>query len=238
MLRGTAGAAGAPLLARAQKLLHLVRVRGARRTVRAVVEGYLFAFRRWYIFYRPIPPNPPPPPSSEFECRLATAADIESFAVFEPNRHRREFREWLAGGAFLFAAFANGRPVAFQCFGHSLPTGPPLSRLTLAPGQVWAVDVQTLPEFQRHHVAATLRAYRDCVLAERGYREYVSSVQDDNLPALIYAYGGRQRLVARVELLRWVCVLGFRRMRLETDARARLERYLTEGPRRRLGFRR
>src|SRR5512134_1409880 len=128
--------------------LRLARVRGLRRTIRDVVQGYLFSFRRWYIFYRPIPQAPPPPPPSEFECRLATAADVEAFAVFEPNRQRREFREWLDGGALLFAAFSGGRPVAFQCFGHSVPSGPPLSSLSLGPGQLWTIDVQTLPEFR------------------------------------------------------------------------------------------
>jgi hypothetical protein len=225
---GTAGDAGVATLSRLRRLLHLVRVRGARRTVRAVVQGYVFAFRRWYIFYRPIVPDANPPPSPDFELRLATAADIESFAVFEPNRHRREFREWLDGGALLFAAFKDGKPVAFQCFNHAVPTGPPLSSLTLGPGQLWTVDVQTLPEFRRHHVAQSLRAYRDRMLAERGYREYVSSVQDDNLPALSYAYGGKKRLVDRVELLTYLCLLGFGRIWLERDALGRLERRLAE----------
>ena len=213
---------------RARGLLHLVRVRGARRTVRAVVQGYVFAFRRWYIWYRTIRPDPPPPPSTEFECRLATAADIESFVVFEPNRHRREFREWLEGGAFLFVALVDGRPVAFQCISKSVPTGPPLSSLALGPGQLWAVDVQTLPEFRRHKVAVAIRAYRDRVLGGLGYRQIVSSVQDDNFPALIYAYGGRQRLVDQVQLLTYVCVLGFKRIRVEPDALARLERHLAK----------
>lgn len=215
-----------PRTSRVRSLLHLVRVRGLRRTVRAVVQGYLLSFRRWYVFHRPIPAAPPPPPPSEFECRLVTAADLESFAVFEPNRQRREFREWLDGGALLFAAFVEGRPVAFQCFGHAVPVGPPLSSLALGPGQLWTIDVQTLPAYRRHSAASALRAQRDCVLAERGYREYVSSVQDDNLPALSYAYGGRQRLANRIELLTWVCVLGFRRIRVDPDAAARLERRL------------
>jgi hypothetical protein len=207
----------------ARRLWHLARVRGIRRTLRAAAQAYLFASRRWYICYRTIRPDPPPPPSSEFECRLATAADIESFAVFEPNRHRREFREWLEGGAFLFAAFVDGRPVAFQCISRSVPTGPPLSSLELGPGQLWAVDVQTLPEFRRHKAAVAIRAYRDRVLGGLGYRQIVSSVQDDNIPALIYAYGGRKRLVDRVELLTYVCLLGFRRIRVEPDALAGLE---------------
>jgi hypothetical protein len=212
--------------ARLRRLLRLVRVRGLRRTVRAGVQGYVFANRRWYLFHRPVPSDAPPVPSAEFECRLATLADLDSFVAFEPNRQRREFREWLEAGALLFAAFADGRPVAFQCFTHSVPTGPPLSSLTLEPGQIWTVDVQTLPEFRRHNVAATLRAYRDHVLAGRGILEYVSSVQDDNFPALSYAYGGKQRIVSRVGLLSYLCVLGFRRIHVEADALARLERRL------------
>lgn len=215
-------------ISRARRLLHLARVRGTRRTLRAVAQAYLFAFRRWYIFYRPIRPAAPQPASPEFEYRLATVADLESFAVFEPNRHRREFREWLDEGALLFAAFKDGRPVAFQCFARSVPTGPPLNRLTLGPGQIWTVDVQTVPEYRRHHVAADLRAYRDIMLSEMGLREYVSSVQDDNLPALSYAYGGKQRIVSRVGLLSYLCVFGFRRIHVEADALAHLERRLAE----------
>jgi hypothetical protein len=212
---------------RARQLLHLVRVRGLRRTLRAVLQGYVFSYRRWYIFYRPLQRDPPPP-GADFEYRLATLADLESFQVFEPNRNRREFREWLEHGALIFAAFQDGRPVAFQCFAHQVPTGPPLSSLSLAPGQLWTVDVQTLPEFRRHHVAQSLRWYRDRLLGERGVREYVSSVQDDNLPALSYAYGGQKRLVDRVERLGWLCVLGYRRIDRETDALLRLERRLEE----------
>ena len=216
---------------RVRRVLHLVRVRGARRTARAFAQAYLFAFRRWYIFYRPIRPAAPQPASAEFEYRLATRADIESFAVFEPNRHRREFQEWLDEGALVFAAFANGRPVAFQCFARAVPTGPPLSSLKLGPGQIWTVDVQTVPEFRRHHVAADLRAYRDIMLADMGLREYVSSVQDDNLPALRYAYGNPKRLVERVQLLTYFCLLGFRRISLEVDSLARLERVLAAAER-------
>jgi hypothetical protein len=218
-------------ISRARRLLHLARVRGARRTARAFAQGYLFAFRRWYIFYRPIRPAAPQPAGAEFEYRLATAADLDSFAVFEPNRHRREFREWLDDGALLFAAFKDGRPVAFQCFARSVPTGPPLNRLTLGSGQIWTVDVQTVPEYRRHHVAADLRAYRDIMLSEMGLREYVSSVQDDNLPALRYAYGNPKRLVDRVQLLTYFCLLGWRRVSIEADSLARLERVLAESER-------
>jgi hypothetical protein len=219
-------------LARAERLLRRARVRGFRRTLRALVQAYVCSLRRWYIFYRPIAAPRPPPSESGFECRQASAADVESLRVFEPNRQRREFRAWLAEGAFLFAAFKDGEPVAFQCFSREVPKGPPLSSLALEPGQVWTVDVQTLPEFRRHRVAAELRAYRDDFFRARGVREYVSSVQDDNLPTLRYAYGNEgQRLVERVELLSYVCLLGFRRIRVEKDALARLERQLARAER-------
>jgi hypothetical protein len=209
-------------------LLRLVRVRGLRRTVRAVVQAYLFAFRRWYILTRIIPAEPPRAPNAEFEYRLATLADLESLAVFEPNRKRREFRAWIEGGALVFVAFADGRPVSFQCMNPAVPTGPPLSSLTLAPGQIWGVDLQTLPEFRRHHVAASLRDQRDQLLLQRGYREILSSVQDDNLPALKYAYSGQDQRTDRVDRLSYLAVLGFRRIRLEKDTRPLLEQVLRQ----------
>jgi len=213
---------------RARRLLRLVRVRGLRRTLRAVVQGYLFSDRRWYLFTRALQPDALPPPSPEFEYRQATLADLESFAAFEPNRSRREFRAWLEGGALVFTAFAGGRPAAFQCFAFAVPSGPPLSSLTLGPGQIWTVDVQTLPEYRRHHVAESLRAYRDRVLFPRGVREYVSSVQDDNFPALSYAYSAHRRDGDRVGRVSYTCRLGVRRIRIEEDARDELERRLGE----------
>ena len=214
------------LRARARRLLRLIGVRGVRRTARALVQAYLFSNRRWYLFTRPLTPGAHPPPSPEFEVRLATHDDLDAFHVFEPNRKRREFRAWLDAGALVFVALRDGQPVAFQCFSHSVPSGPPLSSLRLVPGQIWTVDVQTLPAYRRHHVAAALRAHRDDVLAARGIREYVSSVQDDNLPALSYAYGGPRRLVDRVGLLSYRCVLGFRRIQHEEDALPGLDRRL------------
>jgi hypothetical protein len=109
-----------------------------------------------------------------------------------------------------------------------VPTGPPLSSLTLAPGQIWGVDLQTLPEFRRHHVAASLRDQRDQLLLQRGYREILSSVQDDNLPALKYAYSGQDQRTDRVDRLSYLAVLGFRRIRLEKDTRPLLEQVLRQ----------
>lgn len=218
-----------PKLERARQLLHLARVRGLRRTVRAVVQAYLYSNRSWYIFYRLVPQEASAEPlSTEFECRLATAADIESLAVFEPTRQRREFRAWLEEGAFIFVAFENGRPVSFQRTSLTVPNGPPLSSIKLRPDQVWGADAQTLPEFRGRHLGAAMRACRDRVIRERGYREYVSSVQSDNLRALILGYGGSRRLVHRVGRLDYLCLLGFRRIRLVDDALPALERVLGE----------
>jgi hypothetical protein len=213
-------------LERAQRLLELAQLRGLRRSARAAAQAYLFSYRSWYLFYRSVPAESPDPPGSEFECRLITAADIEALAVFEPSRQRREFRAWLEQGALVFVAYKDGRPASFQRVSLTVPTGPPLSSVTLGPDQVWGAEAQTLPEFRGQHVGADLRACRDRVVRERGYREYVSSVQSNNLPALILGYGGRRRLVDRVERLDYLCLLGFRRIRRQPDALAALERIL------------
>jgi GNAT superfamily N-acetyltransferase len=213
-------------LERARQLLHRARMRGLRRSVRAAIQAYLYSHRSWYIFYRPVPPEPVRPPNDDFECRLATLADVESLAVFEPTRTRREFREWVEEGSYIFVAYKDGRPVSFQRVSHAVPKGPPLSSLSLAPGQVWGADAQTLPDFRGQHVGAALRQFRDRTLRARGVREYVSSVQSDNHRALILGYGGRQRLVEHVERLDYLCLFGFRRIRRVTDALPALEQIL------------
>lgn len=209
------------------RLLVRVRVRGLRRTVRAAVQAYVYSNRRWYLFTRTLRPGGHAPPSPAFTYREVTLADLESFAVFEPNRKRREFRAWLEGGAIVVAAFDGEKPVAFQCFDFAVPAGPPLSSLQLGPGEVWSVDVQTLPAYRRHGAAASLMAYRDDTLTLRGIRAFVSSVQDDNFPALSYVFGALQA-GDRVRLLSYRCLLGFRRIRIEEDAAAKLERRLSE----------
>src|SRR5687768_169604 len=161
-------------LERARQLLHRARMRGLRRSVRAAVQAYVYSHRSWYIFYRPVPPEPVKPPNDDFECRLATLADVESLAVFEPARTRREFREWIEEGSYIFVAHKDGQPVSFQRVSHAVPKGPPLSSLALAAGQVWGADAQTLPDFRGQHVGAALRQFRDRTLRARGVREYVS----------------------------------------------------------------
>jgi hypothetical protein len=218
---------GALRRSRLARLLERVRVRGLRRTLRAGVQAYLYADRRWFLFTRALRPGGHAPPSPAFTYRQATLADLEAFAVFEPNRKRREFRAWLEGGAILVAAFDGKKPVAFQCFDSSVPVGPPLSSLELGPGEIWSVDVQTLPAYRRHGAAASLMAYRDETLFPRGIRAFVSSIQDDNFPALSYVFRAIQP-GDRVRLLSYRCLLGFRRIRIEDDAAAKLERRLAE----------
>jgi GNAT superfamily N-acetyltransferase len=212
---------------RLARLLARVRVRGLRRTVRAAMQASVYSNRRWYLFTRTLRPSGHAPPNPAFTYREGTLADLESFAVFEPNRKSREFRAWLEGGAILFAAFDGEKPAAFQCFDFAVPVGPPLSSLELGPGEIWSVDVQTLPAYRRHGAAASLMAYRDDMLSRRGIRAFVSSVQDDNFPALSYVFRALQA-GDRVRLLSYRCLLGFRRIRIEEDAAAKLERRLSE----------
>jgi GNAT superfamily N-acetyltransferase len=207
---------------RLARLLARVRVRGLRRTVRASVQAFVYSNRRWYLFTRALRPGGHAPPNPSFTYRQVTHADLESFAVFEPNRKRREFQAWLDGGAIVVAAFDADKPVAFQCFDFTVPVGPPLSSLELGPGEIWSVDVQTLPAYRRHGAAASLMSYRDETLSRLGIRAFVSSVQDDNFAALSYVFRALQD-GDRVRLLSYRCLLGFRRIRIEEDAAAKLE---------------
>lgn len=203
-------------------------MRGVRRTLRAGVQAYVYSHRSWYIFYRPIQERPGRAPA-DVACRLATAADVEPLAAaFESIRKRREFREWIDEGSWVFVASKGGRPAAFQRISRVVPAGAPLCSLTLGPGQVWAADAQTLPAFRGQHVATALRDFRDRTFRALGVREYVSSVQSDNLPALAFGWGGNRRLVERVERIDYLCVLGFRRIRRVPDALPALERVLAD----------
>ncbi len=181
------------------------------------------------MFYRPLDAALPLLPDHDLHCRLGTLDDLESLRVFEPYRRRAEFRDWLQHDAWLFLALDGNRPVAFQCFAHAVPTSPPLSRIELTTRQVWTVDVYTLPEYRQRSVAQHLRAYRDGLLRERGYEEYVSSVREDNLPALSYAYGGKVRLARRIERLTYVRFLCFSRTWLQREAARQLEKHLEAG---------
>ena len=86
------------------------------------------------------------------------------------------------------------------------------------------VALATDPMWQRSGVGGYLVAEAEMIARRLDIRRLVVSTTNDNLPALSYAYGGKRRLVERVGLLSYLCVLGFRRIRIEPDALARLER--------------
>jgi len=67
---------------------------------------------------------------------------------------------------------------------------------------------------------------RPSTSSQRCEIEYVSSVQDDNFPALSYAYSAHRRDGDRVGRVSYTCRLGVRRIRIEADALDELERRL------------
>lgn len=210
-------------LARLHRMLELARIRGFRRTL-AALRGYLFASRRCYVFCRSLATSAAPG-ADEFSCRLATPDDLNGTAGFMPYRRPGEFRDWLDRGYWVFLAFDEGRPVAFQCLSPATPAFPLFSRIPPATDQVWVVDTYTLPEYRERGVAEQLRAHRDRVLGGLGYRESVAVVPDDNLPALTYAYGGGIWL-AHVQRLTYFRFLWVSRIWLEEDVGSALEAHL------------
>jgi hypothetical protein len=88
---------------------------------------------------------------------------------------------------------------------------------------VWTVDIYTKPGYRNRHVADALRQFRDNFIFERGYRENLAAVRDDNIPSLVHGYGGRWRLASRVQRRTYVRVLWFRHVWVVEDALADLE---------------
>ena len=207
------------------RLLRLARLRGVRSTLSTVLESYVLTYRQFYVFHRPIRPLPAPG-DDEFSYLLATLADVDRLAVFEPYRRRAEFREWLGRGNWVFLALDGERPAGFHCVSHVASENPMFAGIRLAGDQVWTVDIYTRPEYRNRHVAAKLRELRDSFLFERGYRENLAAVRADNIPSLIHGYGGRSRLVRRVQRYTYLRVLLFRCVWIVEDALADLEAHL------------
>jgi hypothetical protein len=194
--------------------------------VRAASENYLFAYRRLYLFYRVLPSSLSPGLGDEFCCRVATLKDIDCLTAFEPYRHPEEFREWLQEGAWVFLALDGERPVAFHAVSPRAPRSRAFSSFELSAKQVWTVDIYTLPEYRRRHVATRLRGFRNLSLREWGFEEIVSHAREDNIPSLVYSSAGSDvRLVQRLTYLR---LLWLRRTWLDEDARVILETHLAD----------
>jgi hypothetical protein len=193
--------------------------------VATALEDYALTYRRFYVLHRPIRPLAAPH-DDELSYRRATVADVDRLATFEPQRRRAEFREWLERGDWVFIALDGERPVAFHCVSCVSPVSPMFAGIRLAGDQVWTVDIYTKPEYRNRHVAGKLRELRDSFLFARGFRENLASVRADNVPSLVHGYGGRSRLVRRVQRRTYVSVLWFSYVRVVEDALAELEAHL------------
>lgn len=168
----------ARLFSTISRLLHLVRVKGIRRTVKAGFESYVFAYQQFSVSSRPLVPFPAE--ETDFHCRLATMNDLKRLEVFEPYRKRSEFREWITNGSFVFIALDGELPVAFNVASTAAFVQLPFSKIPLQAHQIWGVDLYTLPSYRRRHAARALVSYKYIFLAARGFQELLSFTRTDN----------------------------------------------------------
>ena len=202
------------------RLVHLVTVKGIRRTLKVGFESYIFAYQQFSLSYRSLPDVTFPPEASDFHCRLATINDIERLKVFEPYRRRSEFREWLANGTWVFIAFDGKLPVSFRVASAAPFLQPPWSRISLQKQQLWVVDAYTLPSYRRRGAAQALVNYRDGFLAARGFRESVSFRRLDNeTAAAMWANRPSYRPSREVHRLTYLRILFYSRIWMESAAK-------------------
>ena len=211
-----------PFVGVISNIVHRITVRGIRSVIRSLIEDHIFSFQRRFVFYRSLLADAEEI-SNEFECRLATHTDLIHLQVFASIYRVPQFKEWLDNGNWIFVAYHGGKPVSFHVVSKESRNRPPFSRFSLKDDQVWIVDIYTLPEYRRHHVAQSLRAFRERTLRSLGYTEAISTVLISNLPTLFHAAKGWN---LRVKYFTYVRVLWFHWMDVEEDGSGRLKQCL------------
>jgi len=184
------------------------------------IENFIYSDQRWYIYYKQCKEHIPEPRSEKFKFRSATMDDLPHLRVFKKSHRLQEFKEWFEDGDILLLALRNGQPVAYHCISKQSRTRIPLNRFPLRKDQIWISDIYTLPEYRCQHIATLLREYREWYLNRCGYKEIVSSINEKNIPSLLYARSGSYRMVRYITFRR---VLFFKRFHEESDARARFD---------------
>lgn len=211
--------------ARFRHLICYIQIRGFRQTIAAIIESYGIAYRRWYVFYKPIALPATSKSDDGITFRIATIEDVDSLAVFEPYCRLSEFRHYLENNVWVFLALDGNQPVAYNVVSRRSPTRPPLSWIKLENNQLFGMDIYTLPEHRKREAARRLMAHRNRLLREWGYDETISTVREKNLPSLRLLSKPTARVVQRLTYLRF---LWFSRTWVEADARQALETRLRQ----------
>jgi hypothetical protein len=176
-----------------------------------------------YLFYRPLSHEGRLNP--DYTYRLATSDDVDSLRLFSSMYTPLQFHRMITGGEFVFIACDNDKPIAFQIASFKSGTRLPRSKFPLTEGQVWILDTYTLPEYRQHHVAASLKTFRDRYFLQRGVHEIVATVMENNFPSLFYVTTSPIRSVQFFLFFRF---LGFSLFRLNINAADQLHQHLRQ----------
>ena len=206
-----------------RKFKESVHVRGFWRTCRSIVQAFIFDYRRVYLFYRLLSNEGRLNP--HYTYRLATIDDVDSLRTFQSMYTPLQFHQLITGGDYVFIACDDGIPIAFQIASFKSGTRLPRSKFPLTEKQVWILDTYTLREHRQHHVAASLKTFRDRYFLQRGVYEIVATVMENNFPSLFYVTSSPIRSVQFFMFFRF---LGFSLFRLNTNATDQLHQHLQQ----------
>jgi GNAT superfamily N-acetyltransferase len=199
-------------------LREYLRSRGVWATLRRLFTAFVYRREHLVLYYKSMEDEIQPVTAKiPGVSRRATLDDLDGLQVFAHHYTRVQFQRWIERG-WVSVFEHDAKLIAYRVVTRELPrVGAPHDLLKLAPTDVWAVNMYTLPEYQGLRVQAALITY---VLAENralGYRREISMGRLDNESSrrTIGLSGGREMQ----EVLR-TRLLGFTRYRfVETGAR-------------------
>lgn len=203
--------------------LEATRLRGIRWAVAALFGRFVFSRRALYVVYEPTRPAEEAIDEDGITFGLAAPEDLERLRVFEPYVVRSQFREWLGRpDTWVVVALDKDRPVGFRCDTSRSPRDRSIPRIALGRNQFWNPELYVLPEHRRHHLSLRLSAHADGLARARGFDERVFRMDAGNYPQL------KRKLStllpgARVQHVRYLCVLRLCWRRVDPDGRRRLE---------------
>jgi GNAT superfamily N-acetyltransferase len=154
--------------------------------VRAAVGRYVYRTRTFVVVRTELAGPPVPDRLGDIVFRPATPADLDN--LHDLQRSTRRYVE--EHGDVLFVACHGDRIVATRRYAHAVPTAARDGHglipriLRLEPGQIWTADAFLLPEYRNRGINARFGLYTMRLLASRGYREQIGTMDADNIAAL------------------------------------------------------
>ena len=156
----------------------------ALRYVLRIVKSHLFLHRGAILFARSLQGVLPDEEMDEsLTVREMTAQDLPLIA--STSKADSEFcRRLLEGGATGLIALKDSQLAGYLWFAPDVDLRLHQIYLPLAPGEVYAFNIVTMPAFRRQGIQKTLHHRMFCLLRDAGWKRVLVLVGLDNYPSL------------------------------------------------------